>query len=317
MVGGRDKAPQDQSIPRGMASPRAVTGGAPAAQLKLMATPPPDAGAPADETPSAVTTPRPAPHALQWAEQMRAEVKMLPKKGNSLSLLCRETRSVFNSNHTLLDDFSREKTVQWAAGIYRSALSLHTKIDSSKTTLGLVLTDDVVETVLPGGPAFLAGLRKGDCIVTVGCPALLPFVSLTAPCSAIEPLSGSQVDGKQPRYEGTEKTSATLQKALSKTDRVGDKVEVKFVRDGKGYKAKMVRMAVERVQSIRDWMEVQSQNASHARSKFDEVAKRYSSDMLDGLIHILVEQQNFENMMYARIAEVRFHLHDSLCGLCG
>ena len=97
---------------------------------------------------------------------------MLPKKGNPSSWLCKEMRSVLNSNHVLLDDYSREKTVQWAAGIYRSALNLHTKIDNNKTTLGLVLTDDVVETVLPGGPAFLAGLRKGDCIVTVRRPTL-------------------------------------------------------------------------------------------------------------------------------------------------
>lgn len=123
------------------------------------------------------------------------------------------------------------------------------------------------------------------------------------------------MNGKQPKYEGTEKTSATLQKALSQTDRAGDNVAVKFVRDGKGYKATMVRMAVERVQSIRDWMEVQSQNASHARSKFDEVAKRYSSDMLDGLIQILMEQQNFENTMFSRIAEVRMNRRHtfSLC----
>jgi predicted metalloprotease with PDZ domain len=66
------------------------------------------------------------------------------------------------------DDYSREKTAQWAAGIHRSGLSLSTKIDNNKTTLGLVLTDDHVQTVLPGGPAFLAGLRKGDCIIMVG-----------------------------------------------------------------------------------------------------------------------------------------------------
>lgn len=116
-----------------------------------------------------VVTPRPATGALQWAEQMRMEIRTMPK-GTPVSVLCPEMRGVLSSNHLLLDDYSREKTVQWAAGIYRGALNLHTKIDTNKTTLGLVLTDDVVETVLPGGPAFLAGLRKGDCIVTVGRP---------------------------------------------------------------------------------------------------------------------------------------------------
>jgi len=66
----------------------------------------------------------------------------------------------------------------------------------------------------------------------------------------------------------------------------------------------MVRMAIERVQSIRDWMEVQSQNASHARLKLDQVAIRYSSEMLDGLIQILVEQQRYEQMMTDRVAQV-------------
>jgi len=67
-------------------------------------------------------------------------------------------------------------------------------------------------------------------------------------------------------------------------------VDVTFVRNGAVLKACMVRMAIERVQNIRDCMEVQSQNTSHARQKLDQVAIRYLSEMLVGLIQILVEQ---------------------------
>ena len=63
-------------------------------------------------------------------------------------------------------------------------------------------------------------------------------------------------------------------------------------------------MAVERVQSIRDWMEVRSQNARHARQKLDQVSIRYSSEMLGGLVQILVEQQRYEKMMTDRVAQV-------------
>ena len=46
----------------------------------------------------------------------------------------------------------------------------------------------------------------------------------------------------------------------------------------------MIRMAAERVQSIKDWLEVQSKNASHAIAKADPIACQHSKDMLD-LLH--------------------------------
>jgi len=87
-----------------------------------------------------------------------------------------------------------------------------------------------------------------------------------------------------------------------------------FVRKGAVFKACMVRMAIERVQNIRDWMEVQSQNASHARQRLDQVAIRDSSEMLDGLIQILLEQQRYEQMMTDRVAQV-YHVNAPLRGV--
>ncbi len=81
-------------------------------------------------------------------------------------------------------------------------------------------------------------------------------------------------------------------------------VDVEYVRNGKLLTTSMFRMSVRRVQSIRDWMEVQSKNASHALAKADPVASQYSREMLEGMIMIVVEHYQFQEMMLARMDQV-------------
>ena len=135
-----------------------------------------DAGAPrspADLQLALARAQDPTAQLVAFAGQMLASVKALPPHGNAAAFLCAETRGVLDSQALMLGEFSREKAARWAAGIYRSPLHLTSKIDTNQTTLGLVLLDDAVETVLPGGPAYLAGLQKGDQIVKVSTAALV------------------------------------------------------------------------------------------------------------------------------------------------
>ena len=114
-----------------------------------------------------------------WAPLL-IEVKELPKKGNTKSFLCSEMREVLNQADRMLVEYSREKTKFLADGIYSKNMDAVTKIDENKTTLGIVVTDDTVETVLPGGPAFHAGLRKGDRILKVGAHTRIAIVRSSA-----------------------------------------------------------------------------------------------------------------------------------------
>ena len=91
----------------------------------------------------------------------------MPKKGNTTLYLCLEMRAVLNQADRMVLEYSREKMKLLVDSIYYKGLETQTRIDENKTTLGIVFTDDVVANVLPGGPAFLAGLRKGDRILKV------------------------------------------------------------------------------------------------------------------------------------------------------
>jgi len=144
-----------------------------------------------------------------------------------------------------------------------------------QSTLGLILHGNEVEMVFPGGPAFLAGLLKGDSIVAV--------------------------EGEHTHWDSPRKKEADL---LLRSGIPGSSVQVKCMRDGTDFHACLVRMAVERVESINAWMQVQSQSASHAESKKDPTAIQHSSEMLQLLIQILKEQHVFERMMAERIHQL-------------
>jgi hypothetical protein len=130
------------------------------------------------------------------SETMLVMVRALPRKGNSMSRLCLTTRAVLDQLEAVQDEYCLEKTKQWVETsmtslVYARHVEIQTKIDDNKTTLGIVFTDDLVATVLPGGPAFVAGLRKGDRILKVRTAPtrcnLQPCAS-SAVCSASAPV---------------------------------------------------------------------------------------------------------------------------------
>jgi predicted metalloprotease with PDZ domain len=114
-----------------------------------------------------MVTVAPASHAINPWVPLLLKVKEMPKKGNTTPYLCLEMRAVLNQADRMVLEYCREKTKLLVDSIYDKGLETQTKIDDNKTTLGIVFTDDMVATVLPGGPAFLAGLRKGDRILKV------------------------------------------------------------------------------------------------------------------------------------------------------
>lgn len=157
----------------------------------------------------------------------------------------------------------QEETAEEMAGgfhtreLYGSGRSTY---DAPNTTIGLMFADNIVENLLPGGPAWIAGIRKADLIF--------------------------EVDGREDRAY---KSSAVLQKALSQTDKVGDKVHVSFMREGRIKTATIVRASTERVKSIRDWMELQTDAGTHVRKSHDETGVLHQKALLEGMIQILTE----------------------------
>ena len=139
-------------------------------------------------SPVAMVTVAPASHAINPWVPLLLKVKEMPKKGNTTPYLCLEMRAVLNQADRMVLEYCREKTKLLVDSIYDKGLETQTKIDDNKTTLGIVFTDDMVATVLPGGPAFQAGLRKGDRILKVRTAPmrchLQPWASSLAVCSA-------------------------------------------------------------------------------------------------------------------------------------
>jgi hypothetical protein len=133
----------------------------------------------------------PAWHVINPWVPVVLKVKEMPQKGNATPYLCSEMRAVLNQAGLMVSEYSREKTELLEDIIYGKGLGTQIKLDDNKTTLGIVFTDDMVETVLPGAPAFLAGLRKGDRIQKVRTAPtrcnLQPWAS-SAMCSASAPV---------------------------------------------------------------------------------------------------------------------------------
>ena len=82
---------------------------------------------------------------LAMCEQKIRLISELPAKGNSMAMLCKEMRAVLDGHTRDLAD--ERSSPMDGGGIYRSALNLHTKIDTNKSTLGLILLDDSVGVI--------------------------------------------------------------------------------------------------------------------------------------------------------------------------
>ena len=93
-----------------------------------------------------------------------SSVKALPKHGNLVQNLVHDLRTVLSAQDGVVEDSASEG---FLSANHSSSLNISTSIDSNQTTLGLILLDDTIDNLLPGAPAYLAGLRKGDRIVEV------------------------------------------------------------------------------------------------------------------------------------------------------
>ena len=180
-----------------------------------------------------------------------------------------ELRNVLNCHEALLEEHCVETETEMACGVGGAPAS--GSWSQPHTTLGLVIADNTVRQVLPGGPAWVAGLREGDILVAV--------------------------DGREQQSASAE----ALQTALSRTDAVGDRVHILFTRQGTPSTTTVERASVQRIKSVRDWMEKQAEAATHASQHNDVVGIRLQKELLDGLIEILTEQKMFEGMMAMRI----------------
>ena len=195
-------------------------------------------------------------------------VRRLPA-GCDVAALAGELRNVLNCHEALLEEHCVETETEMACGVGGAPAS--GSWSQPHTTLGLVIADNTVRQVLPGGPAWVAGLREGDILVAV--------------------------DGREQQSASAE----ALQTALSRTDAVGDRVHILFTRQGTPSTTTVERASVQRIKSVRDWMEKQAEAATHASQHNDVVGIRLQKELLDGLIEILTEQKMFEGMMAMRI----------------
>lgn len=95
--------------------------------------------------------------------QLLRAIKTLPKEGNSVPKLVQELRRVLQ---VLLDGLEELHEMTLNAHQHHLVSSFSTP-GQTQTTLGLVLLNNLVDNLLPGGPAHLAGIRKGDAILEV------------------------------------------------------------------------------------------------------------------------------------------------------
>ena len=187
-----------------------------------------------------------------------------------------DLREVLYAQEKELQENAKYSAADWyAAGTHKSlkGKDIH---NTHKTTLGLLLLETKIDHLLPGGPAFHAGLQKGDKIVAV--------------------------DGKTIPTDST--GPSAIQQALSASDIEGDQVKIAYERAGTTTTTTIVRMASARVQSLRDLFDLLAQAQQHARDVKDERAIELNNEIVDGVEQILHENHNIEQMVMRKLSKV-------------
>ena len=241
------------------------------------------------------SSPGPACYRTARATSLLAVVRQIPAGGDNLMLLVRVLRNVSHCHEALLGEHCVETAAEMASGV-PPANGRSENSYGARTTLGLVIANNMVRKVLPCGPAWVAGLREGDVLLAVDGKNVCGGLSADG-CGGLSP------------------SAEVIQTALSQTDAVGDKVHVRFRRNGLQFSTVIERASAQRFKRVIDWMEKQAEAATHATQHNDVVGVRHQKELLDGLIEILVEHKEYDCMRETSINQLidlhRLHLEAS------
>jgi hypothetical protein len=181
------------------------------------------------------SSPGPACNRTARAASLLVAVKQIrPAASAEFMLLVRELRNISHCHEALLGEHCVEMAAEMASGV-APANGRSEKSYGARTTLGLVIADNMLRKVLPGGPAWVAGLREGGVLLAVG------GLEENNVCGGLS----AEVCG------GLSTSAEVIQTALSQTDAVGDKVHVQFRRNGLKFSTVIERASAQCFKCVR------------------------------------------------------------------